>query len=204
MKQRRLLLLLVVMTSLLVLRWWYPSATGDNADVAQVIATPIATAMAASAVVANMTSPADASRERATSLEDLAAGTRDVDAAGGPRNAFAVRTPPPVTAPPPPQAIVVAARPPQSDAAPTLPSLPPPPPSPPLQVIGTWRDARGASIFVGSPRSVLQGRVGDVLLSEYRIERITPQQVLLRHLPSGRDVPLAVPVNAAPSLALAN
>ena len=72
-----------------------------------------------------------------------------------------------------------------------------------MQVIGSWRDAQGASVFLSGPRGVLQGRVGEVVLSEYRVEQITPQQVMLKHLPSGRDVPLAVPANAAPSLALA-
>ena len=71
-----------------------------------------------------------------------------------------------------------------------------------MQVIGSWRDAQGASVFLSGPRGVLRGRVGEVVMSEYRIEQITPQQVLLKHLATGRDIPLAVPANAAPSLAL--
>ena len=52
-------------------------------------------------------------------------------------------------------------------------------------------------MFVAGPNGVLLGRVGDVLIGEYLISRITPQQVLLKHVPSNRDVPLMVPAGAA-------
>lgn len=200
MNQRRLALLLVVMTALLALRWWHPPAKDGSVDVAQAIVRP---PLPPSSAGAKASRSAGVTPDQTTRLANLSAGTRDIDVADGPRNAFAVRTPPPAPAPLPPP-VRVAAAPPQIVAQPQpVPALPPPPPPPPLQVIGSWRDAQGASIFVGGPRGVLHGRVGDVLLGEYRIEQITPQQVLLKHLSSGRDVPLAVPANAAPSLALA-
>ena len=204
MKQRRLVWLLIVMTSLLVLRWWNPSAVEDQSDVAYAVIRPVTASAAASASSARMSRPVDAVAGQATGLENLSAGTRDIDASDGSRNAFAVRTPPPAPAPAAQPPVRVAAAPPPVSASPApAPPPPAPPPPPPLQVIGSWRDVQGASVFLSGPRGVLQGRVGDVVLSEYRVEQITPQQVLLKHLASGRDIPLAVPANAAPSLALA-
>lgn len=204
MNQRRLVWLLVVMVSLLALRWWNPPAADGPTEVAQAIVRPVARSAAASASGTKVSRSENLAAGQATSLENLSAGTRGIEMADAPRNAFAVRTPPPTPAPLPPQPVRVAALPPPVVAPPMpVPPSPPPPPLPPLQVIGSWRDTQGASVFLGGPRGVLQGRVGDVLLSEYRIEQITPQQVLLKHLPSGRDIPLAVPTNAAPSLALA-
>ena len=52
-------------------------------------------------------------------------------------------------------------------------------------------------MFIAGPHGVLLGRVGDVLIGEYLISAITPQQVLLKHVPSNRDVPLTVPAGAA-------
>ena len=201
MNRRRLVWLLALMVSLLALRWWNPPAADGHNEVAQAIVRPILRSAAASAAGAKVSRSADLAAGQATSLEHLSAGTREIDMADAPRNAFAVRTPPPTPAPLPPQPVRVAALPPPVVAPPS--PVPPSPPPPPLQVIGSWRDAQGASVFLGGPRGVLQGRVGEVLLSEFRIEQITPQQVLLKHLPSGRDIPLAVPANAAPSLALA-
>lgn len=203
MKQRRPAVLLVVMVALIALQWLGPPASTGTPDVAQAIVRPAAQvpSMAGSAVAAG---PAEAPARAGwtVSLDDLSAGTRDMDAGEGPRNAFAVRTAPaPVAVPLPPQPVRVAAV--QVPVmAPAAPSSPPLPLPPPLQVIGSWRDAQGASVFVGGPRGVLHGRVGDVLLNEYRITQITPQQVLLQHLPSNRQIPLTVPANAATSLAL--
>lgn len=202
MKQPRLFWLLVVMAGLLALRWWNPPAVDGHSDVAQAIVRPAATPAVASASSARMSRPVNVAAGQETSLENLAAGTRDIDASDGPRNAFAVRTLPPAPAAASPPPIRVAAAPPPVVASPA-PAPPPPPQPPPMQVIGSWRDVQGVSVFLSGPRGVLQGRAGDVVLSEYRVEQITPQQVLLKHLPTGRDIPLAVPANAAPSLALA-
>jgi len=81
-----------------------------------------------------------------------------------------------------------------------MPAPPPPPvvePTLPLQVIGTWDDDKGASIFLAAPRGTLQARVGDVLLSEYRVVQVTRHEVLLRHIASNREFRLAVPVSSS-------
>ncbi|MFZ5551247.1 MAG: hypothetical protein ACOZJX_21305 [Pseudomonadota bacterium] len=182
MKQRRLAVLLAVALALLALRWWVPPEGLDAPEVAAAIERPVL------------------SREPMPSHErvgagapaipgDLSAGTRTPDAEE-PRNAFVVRTPPvPAAAP----ALAVA-----PTLQPVVEPAPPPPP-PPYQVIGSWRDEQGASVFLAGPRGVLQGRVGDVLGGEYRVAQITPHQVLLQHLATQRDIPLAVPPGAGSS-----
>lgn len=84
-------------------------------------------------------------------------------------------------------------------APPPPPPADPTPPPPPLQVIGTWKDERGASVFIAGPRGVMQARAGDTLLTEYNVTQISAQQVLLKHLPTNRDFSLAVPAAAAPT-----
>lgn len=196
----RLPVLLAVLAVLLVLRWWVPPTDGDAlAQVSEAVVRPLQRAPlllaqgapAASAPEASIPTPAD-----------LHAGTRQIDPEP-PRDAFAVRTPPPVPPPPPapkpvrPKAVapVVAVQ-----LKPPAPEVPPAPPPPPLQVIGAWSDERGASVFLAGPRGVVHSRVGDLLLAEYRLTRITPQQVLLRHVGSNHDFPLTVPAAAGSSL----
>jgi hypothetical protein len=184
MKQPRLAVLFAVLVGLLALRWLVPPGAGATVDV--VPATARGAVLSSTRVAANtaLTAPL---------ATDWAAGTRDADD-GPPRNAFASRLPP---AP-------VAAAVPKLRAEPALrpfvgPPLPPPvvlPPPPPLQVIGSWQDERGASVFVAGPRGVLQVRVGDVLLSDYRLVSITPSQVLVLQLSINQQFPLAVPAGA--------
>ncbi|MEO3715590.1 hypothetical protein [Roseateles flavus] len=64
-----------------------------------------------------------------------------------------------------------------------------------MTAIGTWQDEKGLSVFIVGPQGVRQGRVGDVLLAEYRIASVTPQQVRLVHLPSNKEMML--PISAA-------
>lgn len=111
------------------------------------------------------------------------------------RNAFAVRMPP---APPLPPPKVIAVAP--VVVAPPPPPVDPTPPPPPLQVIGTWKDGRGTSVFIAGPRGVMQARAGDTLLAEYNVTQISSQQVVLKHLPTQRDLTLAVPAAPAPTL----
>jgi hypothetical protein len=80
------------------------------------------------------------------------------------------------------------------------PPVDPTPAPPPLQVIGAWKDARGTSVFIAGPSGVVQVRAGDTVLNEYSITQITPQQVQLRHLPTSRELALAVPQGAATTL----
>jgi hypothetical protein len=184
MKQPRLAVLFVLLVGLLALRWWVPSDTGTTVDV--VPATARGMALPSMPVAANMASPAPMTG-------DWAAGTRDAD--DGPlRNAFASRLPPiPVAAAVPKPRAEPAPRP---FVGPPLPPPVVPPPPPPLQVIGSWQDERGASVFVAGPRGVLQGRVGDVLLSDYRVLSITPSQVMVLQLSINQQFPLATPPGA--------
>jgi len=109
-----------------------------------------------------------------------------------PGNAFARRVPPAPPAPPPPPPAAVV----KPFVGPPLPPPPPPPPvapTPPLQIIGTWEDANGLSVFLSGPVTTLQARVGDTLLSQYQVVQISRQHVLLRHNPTNLDVRLSVP-----------
>jgi hypothetical protein len=184
MKQRRLAVLLSMMLALLALRWWVPPEGHAALEVAAAIVRPVSPAPTPL--------PPLPSPDAAAILEDLSAGTRGTDTAD-PRNAFALRMPPsaaasPQLTPPPAKAFIEPSLVPQ-----------PPPPAPPYQVIGSWRDEQGASVFLAGPRGVLQGRVGEVLDDDYRVAQITQHQVLLQHLATHRDVPLAVPPGAGPS-----
>lgn len=181
MKQPRLAALLAVMLVLLGLRWWSPPAS--RVEVVQAVAREPASVGVAAPIGATPASsplPALAARE---------------PEAGEIRNAFAPRViapPPPPPAPPaPPVAVAPVVAPPPVD---------PTPPPPPLQVIGAWKDAQGASVFIAGPGGVVQAKAGDTVLAEYSVTQITPQQVQLRHLPTNRDLALAVPPAAAPTL----
>lgn len=82
-------------------------------------------------------------------------------------------------------------------AAPPAPLTPPPPP---LQVIGSWRDAAGLSVLMAGPNGAIVAKVGDMLLAEYRVTRITPQEVALQHVATNRGAVLPVPPDTSPSL----
>ena len=194
MKQRRLAALLAVMLVLLALRWWVPPSDGASTEVAAAVVRPAAGSPADAAAVAPTAPLSD------PVVADLAAGPRELDPIE-PRNAFAARLPPAPPPPPPaPPPVKVAALKPFVGPPAPPPVLPPvPPPPPPFQIIGGWRDESGVSLFVVGPRGVQQVRVGDVL-ADYRIAQIAPAQVMLKHLPSNRDVPLAVPPGAAATL----
>lgn len=194
MKQPRLALLLALLVGLAVLRWWVPSGTSSSGAVVSAVVPAM--------VRANRTDARMPQSEQVVaSLQDLSAGTRDAEYAAA-RNAFALRAPPeppkPRLAPTP-----AAPRPFIGPPLPPPPAPPVPPPPPPLQIIGGWTDERGASVFVVGPRGVMQGRVGDVLLSEYRITQITPLQVLVTHVPTNRAIPLAVPSGTLPAMTAA-
>lgn len=186
MKQPRLAALLAAMVALLMLRWWSSPAGGS--EVVQAVERP-------SALVnppANIAMPASA-----PASTDLAFAPREPET-GEIRNAFAPRViapPPPPPVPPVPKVAVAPVI-----VAPPPPPVDPTPPPPPLQVIGAWKDERGASVFIAGPTGVLQVRAGDTVLAEYNVTRITPQQVQLRHLPTSRDLALTVPPAAAPTL----
>lgn len=112
-------------------------------------------------------------------------------------DAFEVRRPPPPVAPPPPPPPPSPVR--QVAVAPVVAAAvtPPPPAPPPLQIIGTWQDAQGPSVFVAGPAGLRQGRQNDVLFGEYRVQQLTPTQVTVRQLSSNQDFQLNVPQVAA-------
>jgi len=182
----RLPWLFAVLAVLLALRWWDWHASHSSSSVAEaVVRRPPA------AVSDRPASPA-------VHVASLSPSSRELDDAE-PGNAFAVRLPPPPPAPPPPPPAPPRPKP---FVGPLLPPPPPPvvAPTPPLQVIGTWQDAVGMSVFLAGPRTTLQAHVGDILLSDYRVMQISPQLVLLRHTPTNQEVRLPIP-NSTPSAA---
>lgn len=194
MKDRRLALLVAIMVVLAIVRWRVPPDDGGAPDVVLPVVASTASAPGVARDVAGTSSTGDI---RAVAG---AAGVREPDSVE-PRNLFAVRSPPaPPVPPPPPQT------PPATPfVGPPLPPPPPPPPAlPPYQVIGSWRDERGASVFIAGPAGVAQVRVGDLLNAEYRITHLTPSQVMLRHVGSHRDVEIAVPAGARAALTPSN
>jgi len=204
MKGRRLHVLLAVLAGLLGLRWWAPPSQGASTEApVETVAAVVRPAANASQVGVASAAVSVADVER---IEDWSAGTRDADG-DEPRNAFAprLRPAPPMPASPPPQAKVakVVVPPPFVGPLPPAPKPPPPPPEPPppppFQVIGSWRDDSGVSLFVLGPRGVQQAHVGDVI-ADYRFAKLTPSQVMLKHLPTNRDVPLPMPAGAGASL----
>lgn len=182
MKPRRLHLLLAVVALLLGLRWWAPPMQEPAIEVAAAVARPTASARTAIPQV-NM-----------DGALDLSGGTREIDANES-RDPFAVRQPNPPAAPAPlmsPMTVTVAP-PLVGPPAPLPPPTTPPPAPPPFQVVGSWRDDAGISVFVAGPSGLQQVRAGDVI-ADYRFARVTSSQIQLKHLPSNRDVSLPVPV----------
>lgn len=201
----RLPLLIVVLAAVVGIRWWDPiehfrgtaAGTGDLA-IAQAVVRAPATSTVSPRSTSPLAAPTESSNQRDAFAGDLFAGTREPQ--DGPViDAFQVRQPPAPPPPPPPPpapkvAAVVALPPPPAPPAPPLDTGPPPPA---LQVIGTWRDERGLSVFLAGPQGVVMARAGDTLLSQYTVTQVLPQQLLLKHLPSNRDLTLAIPVAAA-------
>ncbi len=180
----RMLGLLALMALLLAARIFVPT-TGDRPIPAVVAALDHAPKQRLPDAAPAATAPVPPGSTRAARLD------ADVDE---PRNAFEVRLPPappkPVT---PPRALAgdssAVARP-----AVAAPPATVEPPSPILQVIGTWSDGQGPSVFVASAGRVVQLRVGDQWLSDYRVAGIDASQVLLRDLRANREIRLALPL----------
>jgi hypothetical protein len=193
--QPRLVGLLLLMVGLAVARFSLP----PEAPVASAVVPAVARAPAP-----GRTTKPPPRMDQLSSVADLAAGTRDGDDGSSPRNAFAVRVPPPA---PKPKAAPAPPAPHPFVGPPTPPPSPPAaaaaPPAPPLQVIGGWNDERGASVFVAGPLGVMQVRVGDVVLAEYRVTQIAPRQVQVTHMPTNQVMLLPVPIGTLPALTAA-
>ncbi|MBB2487000.1 hypothetical protein H5407_17360 [Mitsuaria sp. WAJ17] len=189
MKQKRLVVLLAVMVGLLGLRAWSWLHADDMAH-------PVVRSTPQPAGLRPLADAAS-SVDLPAGAQDAAAGTRDPDTAE-PGNAFASRLQvvlqQPVTPPAPKPATPATAT--SAVTAPVgQPLAEPAAVRPPMSAIGTWQDELGLSVFIAIPQGVRQGRVGDVLLAEYRIASITPQQVRVVHLPSNKEMML--PISAA-------
>lgn len=194
----RITWLIVAALALMGLRWWTWPASEPAAAASDVVSP----ALPAEARASNAQRRTTGAAPMAPS-QDLAAGLREPETAA-PRNAFAIRQPPAPPAPPAVRQVVPPAPkpfvgPPVFVPDPPAPP-PPPPPPPPYQVIGSWHDERGPSVFLAGPRGVVQGRVGDALGGDYRISAITPQQVVLKHLTDPRDATIPVPATAHSTL----
>lgn len=190
MSRSRMPWLLAILAAVLVLRVWDWRQHDRRNDLSEAVVRPRTIA---------------ALDQKTSEVVPAAVGSdpsRDLDVTE-PGNAFAVRLPPaaptPPAAPPPPRPARV-----KPFVGPPLPPPPPPPivaPMPAVQVIGTWEDASGMSVFLAGQLSTMQLRVGDVLLSDYQVVQITRQQVLLHHRPTQQDVRLPVPMASATTVA---
>lgn len=180
MKAKRLVILLAVMLMLAVLRFAFPPKAQEY-----VTAEPVLRRQEVRVLPTESRPAQGAKDDRTSSDED------DV-----PGNAFAVRV---VAAPPAPSparsvvAQVVASPPVQLPSSPDL-AVPPPVP---LQVIGTYDDGGAPAVFVATAMGTLIARPGTVLLAEYQVTVITPQQVSLTQVSTQRTIQLPVPGGVA-------
>jgi hypothetical protein len=187
---KRLMLLLMVLLALASLRfaWWTHE---QEAQVVQAVTPPVGPrhASATSLAAAPTNGPAQHS-VGPTVIKLPGEDTQDTRVP----NIFVGRT----VKPPSPPAIptqrqvptfapTVAA--PVAPPSPPMPAETPPPSVPPVpfQVIGGWRDAEDARVFLAGPTGTLQARVGDVILG-YQLREIAPQKITLVHLSTQRQV----------------
>jgi hypothetical protein len=181
-KSMRLPALLGVMTVLVIVRLLWPPGSGSApSPLAEAVVAP---RTAQRPPVANLDSSV---RTNETSV--LASGISYVDGRE-PGNAFAVRV---VAAPSPPPTPIAAAAPAAAPQARPVAADPPQPPAAPLTVIGTYDDGTGPAVFVAGPNGALLARVGTVLLDEYKVTALTPQQLSLVRISSNQQVHLAIP-----------
>lgn len=181
MSRQRLVLWLGLLALVLVIRWWDPMGRPKTIEAASG-----AVERVSQAVVPYPSPAADASSAKGPSWP-VRSSTQNEDAG----NAFLARgqVPPPTplrsspVAPPAPVAYV--------------PPPPPPPTPPPLQIIGTWGDEANLAVFVAGPQGTVLARQGEVILSDYRVQSITTQQLTLLQNSSQRTWNLPIP--AAPS-----
>lgn len=182
MSRQRLLLWFGLLALVIGIRWWDPMAR------------PKAIEPASAAVErTDQTVPISSPQGRAASSDIVAAwpvrSAAKEDDAG---NAFMARgqIPTPVVK----QAVMAT-------PAPVI-YAPPPPPQPvesppPLQIIGTWGDEANPGVFMSGPQGTVLARAGDVILSDYRVQSITKQQLTLQQHSNQRSWTLAIP--SAPS-----
>lgn len=177
MKQGRLLLWLSLLILVLAVRWWDPLG---HAPAVLVVSEPVER----SAKMAIAAGPSTTSAKNNTWPVRAVITENQVGNAFLTRTEVALQAAKRQPAPPPPPPYV-----------PPPPPPPPPPvePPPPLQVIGTWGGEHDLAVFFAGPQGTLLARSGDVLLSRYRVQNITKQQVTLLQDSNQRLWNLAVP-----------
>jgi hypothetical protein len=181
----RLPWLLALLAILLVLRWWDHNGVDGDAISQAVIRTN-------SAPPRQVSVPASA--------ELAVPGLRhvpesEVEAA---RDVFAVRGSEKLATPepPPPAPSPVRRAPSQTLAqAPRIAAVSAVPEEalPVMQIIGTWTDAKGPSVFVHSADGLGQARANDIISPGFRVTRIEESHVILHSERSGKEVRLDVP-----------
>jgi hypothetical protein len=179
MKKTSLRWMVPVMVGLALLRgWdWWKSAHQDSTAAAE-----LSTAVTGPA---SEHAPLAASVSALRPLVAVVANDAEVSAPADEAvpNVFAIRVPPTPPAPPVP----AAPPPPKPFVGPPIPPPPPPPPPPPsIQVIGTWQDASGLSVFVSNTSETAQARLGDVLFGQYRVTQLSADRIVI-HDPSRKS-----------------
>lgn len=216
MTNRRMLVLVGVLAAVLAIRWWDPLGPAtEAAEAGAVVRTvdqqseqptqrvdhhvvsfgpPVAT----SAAAIESTSSAASTTMSNAPLAPIQSAVWPVrsPASESSGNAFALRTPVVIAAPAPPPVIVRA---PPPFVGQLQPPPPPPEPAPPLQVIGTWQDGPKLAVFLSGPSGTLLAHAGDMLLSDYKVQGITAQQLSLLHTSTQKVWSLPIPAPPAPS-----
>lgn len=179
MSRQRFLLWFGLLALVIGIRWWDPMARPKAVEPASapVERTNQSVAVSSSQVNATSVVLAAAWPVRSAIKEDEAG------------NAFMARgqVPVPVAKQP-----VIAAPAPVAYAPPT----PQPPPleiPPPLQIIGTWGDDSNMGVFLAGAQGTVLARPGDTVLSDYRVQSITKQQLTLQQNSNQRIWTLAIP-----------
>lgn len=169
MKQHRLRALLALLVVCALVRWFFPPGQPAAQDAADGMAVALQRP-------AGRDNPARSPAPLPAQPAVAASGARRWESVG---NAFAVR-PAPIAADlgsaSTPSAPVRKAK--RAVVEPPPPPPPPPPPAPPpLQVIGSWNDGAAPGVFLSTPNGTVLARNGAVLLGEYRVSALTPDQI---------------------------
>jgi hypothetical protein len=178
-RSRLLMLAAAVLTALLL--WFAPEDEGVSEAIKSGKPLPATAKPVASAVPR---SPAAAPPAPAASAANLAVPTaRPAVGQGAAGDLFAPSTW--VVAPPPPP-------------PPPPPGPPPPPPAPvapplPFTYLGKYSEGSLQLVILSRGNRVLTAAQGDLLETQYRVERIDPTQVLFTYLPLGTSQSLPAP-----------
>lgn len=185
MSTLRQVLLLGGLTTALAIRWLDPLGKPiDDTPPASAAVEPPAKGRVT--VTAPSSTPSDAQASQAWPARIAVEARKDGDLFASrsamEAQALAAKKPPP---PPPPP--------------PYVPPPPPPPPPPPqepaptVQVIGTWGTEPDISVFLATPRGTLQVKTGDIVMSDYQVQSVSKQQLILLNQRTSKTWQFAVP-----------